>query len=88
MTLENEDQRAARIMCVSTGLIGHGGVHIPPERLSFEPRELTLLPGTTGDVIVQVNVPASIAPGTYSGVIQVKDCHHLHGVLMVEVDTA
>ena len=57
----NEDEQPAQIVFFSTGLIGDEGEHIPAEWVSFQPRELTLSPGKTGEVTVRVAVPCADA---------------------------
>ena len=86
LTLVNEDEHAARIIFFSTGLIGENGAHIPVDRVSFQPPELTLSPGTTGDVHVHVAVPMATPCGVYSGVIRASTLDHLHAVLVVRVE--
>jgi hypothetical protein len=86
ISLVNEDELPARIAFFSTGLIGDDGVHIPVDRVSFEPQELTLTPGTTGDVIVRVAVPAQTRRGVYSGLLRASQLDHLHAVLVVQVE--
>ena len=50
VSLVNEDEQSAQIVFFSTGLIGEDGACIPAERISFQPRELMLSPGKTGEV--------------------------------------
>jgi hypothetical protein len=50
IALVNEDERPARIVFFGTNLIGEDGAHIPVDHVSFHPRELTLSPGSNGDV--------------------------------------
>ena len=83
--LVNEDERPARIVFMSTGLIGDDGAHIAADRISFEPRELTLPPGEDGEVIVRVIIPGQIPCGVYSGLIRASQLDHLHAVLIVQV---
>jgi hypothetical protein len=86
ISLVNEDQQPAQIVFFSTGLIGEDGERIPAERVSFQPRELMLLPGKTGEVIVGVVIPAQTRCGVYSGLVRASKLDYLHAVLVVQVD--
>jgi hypothetical protein len=86
ITLVNDDEQSARVAFFSTALIGPEGAQVPAEGVSFRPRELTLLSGNTGDVIVQVVVPAHTRCGVYSGLIRASTLEYLHAVLMVQVE--
>jgi hypothetical protein len=86
ISLVNEDEQSARIVFFSTGLVGEDGASIPADCVSFEPRELTLSPGTSGDVMVRVIIPAHTRCGVYSGLIRASQLDHLHAVLVVHVE--
>jgi hypothetical protein len=86
ISLVNEDEQPAQIVFVSTGLVGEDGERIPAERVSFQPRELTLQPGNTGEVIVGIVVPAQTRCGVYSGLVRASKLDYLHGVLVVQVE--
>jgi hypothetical protein len=86
IALVNEDEQPAQIGFLSTGLIGEAGEQIPAERISFQPRELTLSPGKTGEVVVRVVVPTPTPCGVYSGLIRASRLDYLHAVLVVQVD--
>jgi hypothetical protein len=86
VSLVNEDEQPAQIVFLSTGLIGEGGEQIPAEGISFQPRELTLQPGDTGEVIVRVTVPAQTRCGVYSGLIRASKLDYLHAVSLVQVE--
>jgi hypothetical protein len=86
ISLVNEDEQPAQIVFFSTGLIGADGEHIPAERVSFQPRELTLQAGKAGDVMVGVVIPAQTRCGTYSGLIRASQLDYLHAVLVVQVE--
>lgn len=88
ISLVNEDEEPARIGFMSTSLIGEDGGQIAAERISFEPRELTLQPGDTGEVIVRMLVPAGTRCGVYSGLVRASKLDYLHAVVMVEVQEA
>ena len=86
ISLLNEDEQPAQIAFLSTGLIGEDGAQISAERISFQPREVTLQPGATGEVIVRVAVPAQTRCGVYSGLIRASRLDYLHAVLVVQVE--
>ena len=87
LSLINEDDATARIVFVSTALIGAGSGAIPAECVSFNPNVLILEPGEEGDVAVCVAVPASTGTGSYSGLIRATPLDHLKAVLVVRVET-
>jgi hypothetical protein len=86
ISLANEDEQPARIVFLSTGLVGEDGEQIAAECISFQPREVTLQPGSTGEVIVRVAVPAQTRCGVYSGLIRASRLDHLHAVVVVQVE--
>jgi hypothetical protein len=86
ISLVNDDERPAQVAFFSTDLIGEDGAHLPAEGVSFRPRELTLLSGQAGDVIVRVVVPAHTRCGVYSGLIRASTLEYLHAVLVVQVE--
>ena len=86
ISLVNDDQRPAHVAFFSTDLIGQDGAHIPAEGVSFEPRELELPSGKTGEVMVRVDVPAHTRCGVYSGLIRASTLDYLHAVLVVQVE--
>jgi hypothetical protein len=86
ISLVNEDEQPAQIAFFSTGLIGEDGERIPAERVSCQPRELTLSPGKTGEVTVGVVIPAQTRRGVYSGLVRASKLDYLHAVLVVQVD--
>jgi hypothetical protein len=86
ISLVNEDKQPAQIVFFSTSLIGEDGDHIPAEWVSFQPRELTLSPGKSGEVIVRVVVPWQTRCGIYSGLIRASKLDYLHAVLVVQVE--
>jgi hypothetical protein len=86
ISLVNEDEQPAQIVFFSTGLIGENGECISAERVSFQPPELMLPPGKTGEVIVGVVVPAQTRCGVYSGLVRASKLDYLHAVLVVQVD--
>jgi hypothetical protein len=86
ISLVNEDEQPAQIVFFSTGLVGEDGERIPAERVSFQPRELVLSPGNTGEVIVRVVIPAQTRCGVYSGLVRAPKLDYLHAVLVVQVE--
>ncbi len=86
MSLVNEDEQPGEIAFFSTGLVGEDGACISAERVSFQPRELTLQPGNSGEVIVRVVVPAQTRCGVYSGLVRASRLDYLHAVVVVQVD--
>lgn len=86
ISLINEDEQPAQIVFFGTGLIGEDGERIPAERVSFQPRELMLSPGKTGEVIVGVVIPAQTRCGVYSGLVRASRLDYLHAVLVVQVE--
>jgi hypothetical protein len=86
VSLVNEDDEPAKIAFLSTGLIGEDGQQIPAERVSFQPREMTLQPGDSGEVVARVVVPAQTRCGVYSGLILASKLDYLHAVLVVQVE--
>jgi hypothetical protein len=86
VSLVNEDEQPAQIRFVSTGLIGEAGECIARERVSFQPQEVTLQPGATGEVVVRVTVPAQARCGIYSGLIRASRLDYLHAVVVVQVE--
>jgi hypothetical protein len=86
ISLVNDDELPAQIAFLSTGLIGEDGAQIPSERVSFQPREVTLQPGGSGQVVVRVVVPAQTRCGVYSGLIRASRLDYLHAVLVVQVE--
>ncbi len=86
ISLVNEDEQSAQITFLSTGLIGEDGRCIPAERVSFQPRELVLSPGKTGQVTVRVVIPAQTQCGVYSGLVRASRLDYLHAVLVVQVE--
>jgi hypothetical protein len=85
ISLINEDEQPVQIGFSNTDLIGEDGEHIPAEGVSFQPRELTLQTGSTGDVVVHVVIPAQTRCGVYSGLIRASKLDYLHAVLAVQV---
>ncbi len=86
VSLVNEDEEPARIVFFGTGLVGDDGALIPAERLSFQPLELILEAGKSGDVTVEIGVPANAPGGTYSGLIRASQLDDLHAVVVVRVE--
>ena len=86
ISLVNEDEQPAQITFLSIGLIGEDGGCVPPERISFQPRELTLPPGKTSEVTVRVVIPAQMRCGVYSGLVRASKLDYLHAVLVVQVE--
>jgi hypothetical protein len=86
VSLVNEDEQAAQVTFLTTGLIGEAGAQIPAERVSFQPREVSLQPGAAGEVIVRVGVPAQTQCGVYSGLIRASRLDYLHAVVVVQVE--
>ena len=82
----NEDEQPAQIAFLATGLIGEDGRCIPAERVSFQPRELMLSPGKTGEVTVRVAIPAQTRCGVYSGLVRASKLDYLHAVLVLQVE--
>jgi hypothetical protein len=87
ISLVNEDDQPAQIVFFSTGLVGEDGERIPAERISFEPRELILSPGKTGEVMVRMVVPAQTRCGVYSGLVRASKLDYLHAVVVVQVES-
>jgi hypothetical protein len=87
ISLVNEDNQPAQIVFFSTGLVGEDGERIPAERISFEPRELILSPGKTGEVMVRMVVPAQTRCGVYSGLVRASKLDYLHAVVVVQVES-
>jgi hypothetical protein len=86
IALVNEDEQPAQIVFFSTALVGEDGTRIAAESISVQPRELTLAPGETGEVIVRVAIPAQARCGVYSGLIRASKIDYLHAVLVVQVE--
>jgi hypothetical protein len=86
ISLANEDEQSAQIAFFSTGLIGEDGRCIPAERVSFQPRELMLPPGGSGEVTARVVIPAQTRCGVYSGLMRASKLDYLHAVLVVQVE--
>jgi hypothetical protein len=86
-SLVNEDEQPAQIVFFSTGLIGEDGACIAAERISFQPCELMLSPGKTGEVWVRVAIPAQTRCGVYSGLIRASKLDYLHAVLVLQVES-
>ena len=84
--LVNEDEQPAQIVFFSTGLVGEDGQRIPAECITFQPRELMLSPGKTGEVILRAAIPAQTRCGVYSGLVRASKLDYLHGVLVVQVE--
>ena len=61
-------------------------MHLPAEMVSFQPRELMLSPGKTGEVTVRVVIPAQTRCGVYSGLVRASKLDYLHAVLVVQVE--
>ena len=87
ISLTNDDERAARLVFVSAGLVGDDGVHVPHQHLSFQPQDLTLGANETGEVVVRVKIPTSTPDGVYSGLVRASHHPHVHAVLVVQVIT-
>ena len=87
ISLVNEDEESAEIVFFGTGLIGDDGARIPAERISFQPRELMLSPGQTGEVVVRIAVPAQMRCGVYSGLIRASKLDYLHAVVVMQVES-
>jgi hypothetical protein len=86
VSLVNEDEQPAQIEFFGTGLVGQDGALIQADSLVFQPPKLTLEVGESGDVVVQVVVPAHTRGGVYSGLIRASKLDYLHAVLVVQVN--
>jgi hypothetical protein len=86
ISLVNEDEQSAQIAFFCTELIGEDGRCIPAERVSFQPRELLLSPGKTGQVTVRIIIPEETHCGVYSGLVRASKLDYLHAVLVVQVE--
>jgi len=86
ISLVNEDEQPAPVAFYSTGLIGEDGMLISAERVSFQPHELVLSPGKTGEVIVSVSIPTQTRCGVYSGLVRASKLDYLHAVLVLQVE--
>ena len=84
-SLVSDDSRPAPVAFYCTGLVGDAGARIGAEQISFEPPALTLAPGLTQQVSVQIAIPAQAAPGLYAGLMRASQIEHLHAVLMLRV---
>lgn len=84
-SLVNDDSRPASMTFFCTGLVGDAGARIGAEQISFEPPALTLAPGLTRRVSVQIAIPAQAAPGLYAGLMRASQIDPLHAVLMLRV---
>ena len=84
-SLVSDDSRPAPVAFYCTGLVGDAGARIGAEQISFEPPALTLAPGLTRRVSVQIAIPAQAAPGLYAGLMRASQIDHLHAVLMLRV---
>ena len=87
VSLVNEDEQPAQIVFFSTGLIGEDGASIAADRISFQPRELMLSPGKTGEVCVRVAIAAQTRCAVYSGLIRASKLDYLHAVLVLQVES-
>lgn len=86
ISLVNEDDQPAQIGFLNTGLVGEDGAQISAENISFQPREVTLKPGSTGVVIARMTIPGQTRCGVYSGLIRASRLDYLHAVLVVQVE--
>ena len=84
-SLVNDDNRPAPVAFFCTGLVGDAGARIGADQVSFEPPALTLAPGLTHRVSVQIAVPAQAAPGLYAGLMRASQIDHLQAVLTLRV---
>jgi len=85
LSLVNEDEETAEIDFVATDLIGEPGARICADRVSFEPHRVTLGPGHSQPIEVQVLVPADTPESRYTGLIRASLLDYLHAVIVVEV---
>ena len=86
--LTGKRRRAARpdrVLQHRTDRRGRGSISLP-RWISFQPRELMLSPGKTGEVTVRVVVPAQTRCGVYSGLVRASKLDYLHAVLVVQVE--
>lgn len=68
----------------STGLWGRHD-HIPPDKLKFEPRDIALAPQQSITVTISVDVPSTIRPGLYVGIVQSAHMEDVRAILEVQV---
>jgi len=86
VSLVSEDDEPVQIVFFGTDLIGEDGALIPAQCASFQPSELMLEAGQSGEVTVQVVIPAHTRTGVYSGLIRASKFDYLHAVLVVQVE--
>ena len=86
--LVNEDDRPAQIEFFGTGLVGDDGAVIPATCVSCRSRGLTLEAGVSGDVEIEVSVPANARAGVYAGLVRASRLDDVHAVIVIRVDAS
>jgi hypothetical protein len=85
MRLNNDDVHAAHVVLFCTDLFSTSGGRIPQQHVSPIPNQLELQPDTYADVVLQIDVPSVIRPGSYSGLLMASGLCYLRAVIAVEV---
>ncbi len=83
--LENSSQsNVEEFKVVGTDLISSQGQRISSRNINTEPAVIVMKPGTTQTVTISVDVPKTVKPGVYSGLVQATE-KDIRAVLVVTV---
>lgn len=74
-----------RFSVVASDLVSDGGGRIDAGHVSFEPSEVSLVPGASERLTIVVAVPPETAPGRYAGLVQATQLDHVRAVLTISV---
>ena len=86
LTLENDDpHETVECALYTTDLVGKSGHRIPTTQVTVSPSPVSIPPGGSADVRIEIRVPSGTPPGSYAGLLQADDVGLLQAVLQLSV---
>ncbi|MDB5206479.1 MAG: hypothetical protein JWR72_1554 [Flavisolibacter sp.] len=81
----HSSDKAMQVEFAKSELIGPLGNKIPAKAIQVIPKSFMLAPGEAKEVIINITIPATAKPGSYSGLFQDINNPQLKTVLTIEV---
>lgn len=85
MMLENDDVGEADLTLYATDLVGGLGHRIPAAQVEVTPSSVTIPPGGSADVRIEIRVPSETPRGHYGGLLRANDVDMLQAVIQLSV---
>jgi hypothetical protein len=85
LRLENLETYPVAMTFCSSNLLNNDGAQIPASAISFAPARLNVGAREQGVVTVDIAIPQTSAPGSYSGLVQVTGLSGVKAVITIDV---